>query len=90
MITTPTTSHAKARQRQRCINNLQVALLNAFGEPTYQKGGSCAVRIPEQLRLELRCALDKMQGIALVEGSLGKIVTVLREDHRSKRMYRVK
>ncbi|MDB5969050.1 MAG: hypothetical protein JWQ90_1500 [Hydrocarboniphaga sp.] len=85
-----TTSHAKARQRQRGINDLQIALLHAFGEPTYQKGGGCTVRIREQLRLELRGALDKMQDVALVEGSFGKVVTVLHEDRRSKRMYRVK
>ena len=79
------TEHARQRQQQRGISELQVELLRHFGEDHYQKGGEYLCFIPERKLIQLRNALDKMSNVAIVKSGSGQGITVM---HMNRRIHR--
>lgn len=76
------TLHAQARAQQRAISNLQIQLLQVFGEDHYQKGGTHVSHIPKDTCAQLRRALDKIDGVAMVKDKAGRAITL---EHMDKR-----
>ena len=79
------TAHASQRMQQRAISAIQVRLVEPFGITEYQKGGCNFGYIPEKTLIELRRAIDKLAGVAVVFGDEGKIVTAM---HQNKRVHK--
>lgn len=82
------TEHARARQRQRGISDMQIELIRAFGVDHYQQGGSHLCFIPEKKIAALRDALDKLGNVALMKGEADSVVTVMHVDRRIGRTRR--
>lgn len=76
------TRHAQARQQQRGISDLQMQLVQFFGEDHYQKGGCCVAYVPEATIRRIRAALDGLGGIALVKSPAETVVTVMHRTHK--------
>ena len=76
------TEHAQRRKQQRGISDLQLELIRTFGEDHYQKGGSTLCYIPEKRLIQLRQAIDKLAGVALVKAPSEEVVTMLHVDRR--------
>ena len=81
------TEHARQRQQQRGISELQIELLHSFGEDHYQKGGDSLCFIPEKKLSQLRSALEKMSNVALVKSGGGHVITVM---HMDRQIYRTR
>lgn len=74
--------HARQRKAQRAVADLQIELVRLFGVDHYQKGGATLSWIPERVITQLRAALDKSSGMAIVKGEDDCIVTVLHRDRK--------
>lgn len=74
-----TTSHAKKRMQQRAISEMQVRLVQEFGQYQYQKGGDNFAFIPEKILADLRQAIDKLSKVAIVLGESDKVVTAMHQ-----------
>jgi hypothetical protein len=82
------TEHAQKRKQQRGISDLQVELLNIFGEDHYQKGGCSLSYIPERKLAMLRNAIDNLSNVALVKDASGRGITMMHMNRRvSKTQY---
>jgi hypothetical protein len=79
------TQHVKKRMQQRAISELQIRLIREFGQYEYQKGGAQFALIPEKTISELRHALDKLPGIALILGEKDCVITALHQTRRINR-----
>lgn len=79
------TLHARQRLQQRAISEMQVRLIREFGQYEYQKGNSHFAFIPEKNLAELRRALDKLAGVALILGESDRVVTA---EHQYRRIRR--
>lgn len=75
------TRHAQQRSAQRGIRQLQIDLINLFGVDHLQKGGGMLCFIPDRTIAELRSALDRCSGVALVKGEGDAVVTAFHQ-HR--------
>lgn len=76
------TEHAKKRMQQRAISEIQIRLIQEFGQDQYQKGGENFAFIPEKVLAELRHAIDKLAKVRIVLGESDKVVTVMHEMRR--------
>ena len=76
------TAHAQKRMQQRAISEMQIKLIEVFGESKYQKGGSYYAFMPDKVLVELRHAIDKLSKVAVVYGDSDKLVTVMHEKRR--------
>ena len=76
------TEHARQRQQQRGISELQIELLQVFGENHYQKGGEYLCFIPEKKIALLRSALEKMSNVAMVTNGGEQVITLMHMDRR--------
>lgn len=76
------TSHAKERMQQRAISELQIRLINEFGQREYQKGGSELGFIPQKMLAELRRAIDNLGKVAVVFGESDRVITALHQHRR--------
>ncbi len=79
------TQHAKKRMQQRAISELQISLIKHFGRYELQKGGEEFAFMPDNTLAELRHALDKLQGIAVIIGEKDRVITAF---HQSRRITR--
>lgn len=77
------TTHAQRRMSQRAISEMQVRLIEEFGNYEYQKGGTHLAFIPEKCLADLRRAIDKLSGITVVLGECDKVVTTFHKNHRT-------
>ena len=82
MKTNNLTEHAQDRKQQRGINDMQISLINMFGEDHYQKGGCCLAYIPEKKLIQLRKAIDKLSNVAVVKDSSERGITTMHMDRR--------
>jgi len=73
------TLHAQQRVAQRGIRQAQIDLINLFGVDHLQKGGAMLCFIPDRTIAELRVALDRCSGIALVKGEKDVVVTAFHQ-----------
>jgi hypothetical protein len=73
------TLHAQQRIAQRGIRQAQIDLINLFGVDHLQKGGAMLCYIPDRTIAELRAALDRCSGIALVKGERDAVVTAFHQ-----------
>lgn len=73
------TLHAQQRVAQRGIRQAQIDLINLFGVDHLQKGGAMLCYIPDRSIAELRAALDRCSGIALVKGERDAVVTAFHQ-----------
>lgn len=80
------TEHAQRRSAQRGIRRLQIDLITLFGVDHLQKGGGMLCFIPDRTIAELRAALDRCSGVALIKGDKDAVVTAF---HQQKRVARV-
>ncbi len=71
------TEHAKKRQQQRGINDLQIDLIHYFGVDHYQKGGDTLSYVDEKMIHQLRCAIDKLNKVAIVKTPNQQVITAL-------------
>lgn len=76
------TEHAQQRKQQRGVTDVQIALINMFGENHYQKGGCSLSYIPEKKLAEIRRAVDKLCNIALVKDASERGITTMHMDRR--------
>jgi hypothetical protein len=76
------TEHAQRRVQQRGISALQIELITTFGDDHYQKGGCHLSFLSEKRLAQLRQAIDKLSGIALIKGEAECVVTAMRMDRR--------
>lgn len=67
---------------QRGVRELQLQLIQVFGVDFLQKGGSVLSRIPARRLAELRAALDRCDGVAIVKGGNECVITVMHEHRR--------
>lgn len=65
--------------QQRAISEIQVRLIQEFGQYEYQKGGEHIAYIPEKTLTELRHAIDKLRGLAIVSGESDCVVTAMHQ-----------
>jgi hypothetical protein len=77
MDTLQLTQHAQRRKQQRGISNLQIRLIQFFGEDRYQKGGGTVTFISEKEIKNLRAALDRIDKVALIKTPTETASTVL-------------
>jgi hypothetical protein len=77
------TRHAQSRMQQRGINDMMVQLIEIFGELHYQKGGSELLSINKKTLKNLRHTIDKLEGVTMVTGDKGKIITTM---HQTKKI----
>jgi len=82
MINKYQTHHAKQRMQQRAISQLQIELIEAFGDDHYQKGGSYYCYIPKKRLKELRRAIDGLENIKAVKGDADKLITAMHGDRK--------
>lgn len=75
------TRHAQQRGAQRAIRERQIELIRLFGVDHLQKGGAMLSFIPDRVLSELRNALDRCAGVALVKGEGDTVLTVFHQ-HR--------
>lgn len=73
------TKHAQERKAQRGISDLQVQLIELFGEDHLQKGGTMFSRIPDRKLAQLRAAIERCAGLALIKGHGDCVVTVFHQ-----------
>lgn len=72
------TKHASIRQQQRGISDLQVLLLEIFGEQTRAVGQAFEITISKRRRAEIVQALDKTIHKALiVSQENGAVITAI-------------
>jgi len=71
------TRHAKERMQQRAISEMEVQLLQLFGEDHYQKGGSYVTYIHKDKYRQLREAVDRLQKKALIKSSDEVVITAM-------------
>jgi hypothetical protein len=76
------TAHARKRMNQRSISEMQIKLIETFGEYAYQKGGSNIGYLTDRTLTELRQAIDNITKLRLVLGETDKIITVMHEKRR--------
>lgn len=76
------TAHAKMRMHQRAISEMQIRLIQEFGQYQYQKGGANFAFIPERTLADLRHAIDKLAKVRIVLGESDKVLTALHETRR--------
>jgi len=70
------TKHAQTRIQQRGFSDLAIELIEVFGKPTTQKGGTELLRIPAQLVENLRKAINHVDGASIVfNPETNKIIT---------------
>lgn len=82
------TVHAQKRMQQRAISEMQIKLIEIFGESKYQKGGTYYGFVPEKILVKLRHAIDKLPKVAAVYSDSDKLITVMHEKrHVSKTLY---
>lgn len=77
------TRHAKQRMQQRGISNIQMQLIQLFGEDHLQKGGSYYSYVPEEMIRKLQAALGGLNSIAIVKSSDEAVITVM---HKTQKM----
>lgn len=75
------TQHARRRSAQRGISQLQIDLIRLFGVDHLQKGGGLHCYIPDRTLSELRAALERCSGVALIKGDGDAVVTAFHQ-HR--------
>jgi hypothetical protein len=76
------TLHAQQRIAQRGIRQAQIDLINLFGVDHLQKGGAMLCFIPDRTIAELRAALDRCSGVALVKGEGDAVVTAFHQNRK--------
>jgi muramoyltetrapeptide carboxypeptidase LdcA involved in peptidoglycan recycling len=76
------TAHAQRRKQQRGISDLQVQLIQVFGEDHYQKGGATLSYVPEKRLMQLRQAIERLSGVVIIKGSAEDVVTIMHLDQR--------
>lgn len=76
------TEHAQKRKQQRGISDLQIDLIRYFGADHYQKGGCSLSYIDEKTIKLLRCAIDKLDKVAMVKTPSEYVATVMHMDRR--------
>lgn len=76
------TRHAQQRSAQRAIRQLQIELINLFGVDHLQKGGAMYSFIPERTLTELRTALDRCAGVALIKADGDVVVTAFHQQRK--------
>lgn len=76
------TRHGQERMSQRAIRPRQVALISSFGVDHQQKGVGTLSFIPDDLISELREALDRCRGVALIKGVGEQVVTAFHQTRR--------
>lgn len=79
------TQHAQMRKQQRGISDLQIELINYFGDDHYQKGGDTLSFISEKKLTQLRDAIDKLQNVAMVKTPSERVVTTMHMQRKIKR-----
>ena len=79
---TSLTKHADKRKQQRAISDLQVQLIEMFGEELYQKGGTGKLYVRRKVIDELRHAVDKLENVTLIKGEANKIITVMHQTRK--------
>lgn len=82
MKSLPMTVHAQKRRQQRGISELQVQLIATFGEDCYQKGGCTLSYIPKKRLQQLREAIDRLKGVAVVKTPEEALATVMHVQRR--------
>lgn len=78
------TLHAKKRMQQRGINDIQVRLLETFGEYHYQKGGGHHVVMPAEILNELRYAIDRLCNVELIVGEHDNVITAMHKQKKTR------
>lgn len=76
------TAHAQKRMQQRAISEMQIRLIQTFGQYDYQKGGCSMAYIPEKVLAQLRHAINKLDDVAVVLGESDAVVTAMHKRHR--------
>lgn len=81
------TKHAQTRAKQRGFDDLLISLIERFGEPEIQKGGTESIRIPTKLVANLRKAVEHANDVSLVYNpTTNKIITVQHDIKKRKRL----
>jgi hypothetical protein len=76
------TEHAQKRKQQRGISDLQIALIRYFGVDHYQKGGCSLSFVDDKTIKQLRCAIDKLEKVAIVKTPSEHVATVMHMERR--------
>ena len=77
------TRHAIARKQQRGITDLQMQLVQVFGQDHYLKGGCTVAYVPEESIRRIRAALDTLGSVALIKSPEETVITVM---HRTRKV----
>ena len=76
------TAHARERQQQRGISDLKLQLIQQFGTFKLQKGGSHIAYIDRKTLVQLRRAIDKLDGKVAVVGESEYVISVMPQTRR--------
>jgi hypothetical protein len=77
------TLHAQERVQQRAISSEMELLIQIFGKPEMQKGGTDVLRIPNKVIKELRKAIDKIDNVNLVfNPETNTLITAFHQDKK--------
>jgi hypothetical protein len=79
------TLHARKRMQQRAINEMQIRLIETFGEYHLQKGGTYIAHIPEQVLSDLRGAIERLNSVQAVFTGSNKLVTVMHQSRKTRK-----
>lgn len=82
MKTVNATAHAKTRMRQRAISEMQIRLIQEFGQHNYQKGGGNLGFIPAKTLANLRQAINTIGVVSVVLGESDKVITAFHQTRR--------
>lgn len=78
------TRHAKARMQQRGITEMQIQLLNYFGEDHLQKGGCYHTYVPEETIRKIRAALDGLSSRQMIKSAADEVITVMHQTRKTR------
>jgi|GEM_PF-6959667 len=74
------TAHAEKRYQDRAIDREVSLLVQLFGEPEAQKGGTELLRIPKDMLKRLRSAVDRVENVTIVVNSeQNKVITAFKQ-----------
>lgn len=74
------TAHAQQRAQDRGVSKEMEMLLQIFGEPEMQKGGTEVLRVPKKSLKALRKAIDKLEKFySVINPELNKVITYVPE-----------
>ena len=71
------TLHASKRMQQRAISDVQIRLIEFFGDYKYQKGGYYCAYLPDKIINDLRKSLNKIKNVRAIYSDENTLITVM-------------